>query len=137
MSNKIKTIVIVFFVLVAIISCCSISYANSADLLETDTSTELLEMKESTKGKLEGYIEQYGSTAYGIVAYILNTLRIFSIPFCFLGIAYGAIKQYVTGIRRLDIRDRGFYLIIIFVTLLLICQVLPLIFAIVVRGWRG
>lgn len=137
MSKKIQTIFIVCFVFVAIISFCSNSYANTAELLETDTTTELLEMKESTKGKLEGYIEQYGSTAYGIVAYILNTLRIFSIPFGFLGIAYGIIKQYVTGIRRLDIRDRGFYIIITFVTLLLICQVLPLIFAIVVHGWRG
>ncbi|MBP3596403.1 MAG: hypothetical protein J6J60_03250 [Clostridia bacterium] len=137
MSKKIQTIFIVCFVFVAIISFCSNSYANTDELLETDTTTELLEMKESTKEKLDGYIEQYGSTAYGIVAYILNTLRIFSIPFGFLGIAYGVIKQYVTGIRRIDIRDRGFYLIIIFVTLLLICQVLPLIFAIVVHGWRG
>ena len=137
MSNKFKTLFVVFFILIAIVSFCNISYANTEELLETDTTTELLEMKESTKGKIEGYIEQYGSTAYGIVAYILNTLRIFSIPFCFLGIAYGVIKQYVTGIRRLDIRDRGFYLIITFVTILLICQVLPLIFAIVVRGWRG
>ena len=94
-------------------------------------------MKESTKSKLEGYVEQYGSKIYGFVAYILNSVRIFSIPFCFLGIAYAVIKQYVTGIRRLDIRDRGFYLIITYVTILLICQVLPLIFAIVVRGWRG
>ncbi len=137
MKNKIKTIFIIFFVLVAIISFYSISYANSTNLLDEEASTELLEMKESTKSKIDGYIEQYGSTPYGLVAYILNALRIFSIPFCFLGIAYGVIKQYVTGIRRLDIRDRGFYLIITFVTILLICQVLPLIFAIVVRGWRG
>lgn len=137
MKNKIKTILIIFFVLVAIISFYSISYANSTNLLDEEASTELLEMKESTKSKIDGYIEQYGSTPYGLVAYILNALRIVSIPFCFLGIASGVIKQYVTGIRRMDIRDRGFYLIITFVTILLICQVLPLIFAIVVRGWRG
>lgn len=137
MKNKIKIICIIFLVLLALISFYSISYANSNDFVDAEASTELLEMKESTKGKLEGYIEQYGNTMYGVVAYILNAIRIFSIPFCFLGIAAGAIKQYVTGIRRIDIRDRGFYLIITFVTILLICQVLPLIFAIVVRGWRG
>lgn len=76
-------------------------------------------------------------TAYGLVAYILNMVRIYSIPFCFIGIAIGSIYQYVIGIRKLDIRDRGFYLIITFVTILAICQVLPLIFAIVVNGWRG
>ena len=137
MKKQIKTILIIFFVLVMLVSFCSVSYASSSDMIDEDASTELLEMKESAKGKLQTYIDRYGSTPYGIVAYILNGLRIFSIPFCFLGIAVGAIKQYVTGIRRLDVRDRGLYLIISFVTILLICQVLPLIFTIVVRGWRG
>ena len=137
MKNRIISILAMFFVITTIVSFCSVSYASSDDFVDKEASTELLEMKEETRGKLEGYIEQYGSTPYGVAAYILNALRIFSIPFCFLGIAVGVIKQYVTGIRRLDIRDRGFYLVISFVTILLICQVLPLIFAIVVRGWRG
>jgi len=136
MQNKLKAIISLLFVLFIFFSFCSFSYATN-EMIDEDASTELLEIKESTKGKLENYIERYGSTPYGIVAYVLNGLRIFSIPFCFLGIAIGAIRQYVTGIRRLDIRDRGFYLIISFVTILLICQVLPLIFTIVVRGWRG
>ena len=55
----------------------------------------------------------------------------------FLGIAFGAIYQYVIGIRRLDIRDRGFMVVIAFITILIICQVLPLIFALIVKGWRG
>lgn len=137
MRKKLKAILILGLIFVAIISFYSIAYADSSELLNTDTTTELLEMKESTKGKLQTYIEQYGSTSYGVAAYVLNTVRIFSIPFCFLGIAVGAIYQYVIGIRKLDVRDRGFRLIIAFVTLLLICQVLPLIFTIVVRGWRG
>ena len=45
--------------------------------------------------------------------------------------------QYVIGVRRADNQDRGFALMITSVTLLVICQVLPLIFTIVVRGWRG
>ncbi len=138
MNSKIRIILGIFIIFIAMISSYSISYAtDTANLLETDTTTELLEIKESTKSKLDTYIEQYGSVPYGIVAYALNGLRIVSIPTCFLGIAWGAIKQYVTGIRRADVRDRGFYLIIIFVTILLIFQVLPLIFAIIVRGWRG
>lgn len=137
MKNKLKTIFAIFVVLAMFISFCSVSYASNDDFVDEDASTELLEMKESTKGKLENYIEKYGSTPYGIVAYVLNTVRIFSIPFCFLGIAWGVIKQYVTGIRRIDIRDRGFYLIISFVTILLICQVLPLIFTIVVMRMEG
>ena len=120
---------------------CSFSTAYAAtkteNLTETSTATELYEIKEGVASSLEEYKEQYGSAVYGTAAYILNTVRIYSIPFCFVGIAVGAIYQYVLGIRKLDVRDKGFALIITFVTVLLICQVLPLIFTIVVNGWRG
>ena len=107
------------------------------EVLQSNQATELVEMKESTKEKMNEYIEKYGSVPYGITAYILNGVRIYSIPFCFIGIAIGSIFQYVIGIRKLDVRDKGFALIITVVTILLICQVLPLIFAVVVNGWRG
>lgn len=107
------------------------------EVLDSEQATELLEMKESTKDKIQEYIEKYGSTPYGITAYILNGVRIYSIPLCFIGIAIGSIFQYVIGIRKLDVRDKGLALILTFVTILLICQVLPLIFAVVVNGWRG
>lgn len=136
MKNNIKVIFVIFFIVIGLISFCSISYAQT-ETVDEDASTELLEMKESTKGKIDGYVQQYGSKTYGFVAYLLNGARLFSIPLCFLGIALGAVYQYVIGIRKLDLRDRGFRLIISFVTILLICQVLPLVFTIVVRGWRG
>ena len=119
------------------------------EVLKSEQATELVEINESTKSKIAEYVEKYGSQPYGMTAYILNAIagkysieelsaiRIYSIPFCFIGIAVGSIYQYVIGIRKLDTRDRGFALIITFVTILLICQVLPLIFAVVVNGWRG
>lgn len=94
-----------------------------------------IKQKNKLCGKIEQYSEKYGSKAYGITAMILDTVRIYSIPLCFLGISVGAIYQYIIGIRRLDIRDRGFNLIIAFVTILVIAQVLPLVFTIVTRGW--
>ena len=138
MQKKVAIIMTTIIILMAIFSMFFVAnvYA-SEDVLNTTQATELIEMKESTKGKLAEYIEKYGSTPYGVVAYILNVVRIYSIPFCFIGIAIGSIYQYVIGIRKLDVRDRGFMLIISFVTILLICQVLPLVFAIVVIGWRG
>ena len=42
----------------------------------------------------------------------------------------------VIGLKRMDTRDKGFNGMIGIVTMLIICQVLPLIFAIVVKGWR-
>ena len=135
---KKKVLVVMALILVVL---CSFSTAYAAtkteNLTETSTATELYEIKEGVASSLEEYKEQYGSAVYGTAAYILNTVRIYSIPFCFVGIAVGAIYQYVLGIRKLDVRDKGFALIITFVTVLLICQVLPLIFTIVVNGWRG
>ena len=111
---------------------------NSTNALTAEqTSGELKNMKEQAGQELKDYTERYGSDTYGLTAFILNKVRIYSIPFCFIGIAIGAIYQYVIGIRKLDLRDKGFNLLIAFVTILIICQVLPLIFAIVVKGWRG
>ena len=112
---------------------------NSTNTLsaEATSQSELTEMKDRATQEIQDYTERYGSDTYGLAAYVLDKVRIYSIPFCFVGIAIGAIYQYVIGIRRMDIRDKGFNVIIAFVTILIICQVLPLIFAIVVKGWRG
>lgn len=107
-------------------------------IIPTVTPTgELIELQGKAKEEVQDYISLYGSETYGWTAYILNKVRLFSIPLCFVGIAVGAIFQYVIGIRKVDVRDRGFQLIIGFVTTLIICQILPLIFTIVVKGWRG
>lgn len=138
MIKKISIIGLLFIMLIGMFSLYSTSFAVTGnEVLESEQATELVEIKESTKGKLSEYIEKYGSTPFGVAAYILNIVRIYSIPFCFVGIAIGSVYQYVLGIRKLDVRDRGLMLIISFVTILLICQVLPLVFAVVVNGWRG
>ena len=138
MLKKIATIALLIITLIGILSFISTAYAVTGEgVLESEQATELVEIKESAKDRLNEYVEKYGSYPFGLTAYILNIVRIYSIPFCFVGIALGSIFQYVLGIRKLDVRDRGWMLILTFVTVLLICQVLPLIFAIVVNGWRG
>ena len=132
-----KKIIWIMVVVIAFFSSVTVFAITGEQVLESNQATELVEMKESTKQKMDEYIEKYGSSAYGVAAYILNGVRIYSIPFCFVGIAIGSIYQYVIGIRKLDVRDKGFALIITFVTILLICQVLPRVFAVVVNGWRG
>ncbi len=103
---------------------------------QSKTITQLVEMKDNEKKTLEDYQQAYGSDSYGLTAYVLSKIQVYSIPFCFLGIAISAIYQYVLGIRKLDTRDKGFAIMISIITLFVIAQVLPLIFAIVVRGWR-
>ena len=107
------------------------------NVLETETASELIDMKNEVKTEKDEYVRKYGSESYGLTAYILNIVRVYSIPLCFIGIVVGALYQYVMGTRRLDMRHKGFALIVAFITILVICQVLPLIFAIVVKGWRG
>ena len=107
------------------------------NITETNTTSTLMEQQEGAKENINKYVQKYGSESYGMTAYILNIVRIYSIPLCFVGIAVGALYQYVLGTRRLDMKQKGFGLIIAFITILVICQVLPLIFAIVVKGWRG
>ena len=125
------------FITIALLFCGTVMAAEEINTMNTNTASELIEIKEETKSELEEYTRKYGSESYGTTAFILNKVRIYSIPLCFVGIAIGALYQYVLGTRRLDAKYKGFGLIIGFVTILVICQILPLIFAIVVRGWRG
>ena len=135
-----KKILTAFAVIMCII-CINCVYAANTnvgnEIISEETKSQLVEIKDKELQSIEDYNEAYGSTTYGLVAYILDKVRVYSIPVAFLGIAIAAICQYVIGIRKLDVRDKGFGAMIGIVTMLIICQVLPLIFAIVVRGWRG
>ena len=112
-------------------------YAAEERAIDNQTESQLVEIKENTAKSIEDYQEKYGSDAYGMIAYILNLVRIYSIPLCFLGIAIGAIHQYVIGIRKLDTLEKGMGLIVTFITILIICQILPLAFAVFVKFGRG
>ena len=132
-----KKVIILLIIALMIMGIYSVYAVDGEEVLKSDQAAEIIQMKEYSKSKVQDYIDKYGSTPYGVAAYILNILRIYSIPTCFIGIAIGSVHQYVLGIRKLDTRDKGFALIVTFVTILMICQVLPLIFAIVVNFWRG
>ncbi len=133
-----KVIAIVFIILVIFgtVSVYATSEANNTLKAETVTSN-LVELKDKALKSLEDYKVAYGNDTYGFVAYLLNIVRIYSIPFGFVGIVIAAIYRYVIGIRKLDVQDKGFGVLVAIITVMVICQVLPLIFAIVVRGWRG
>lgn len=142
-----KKMLIVILCISVLITIPSIALADSYNntnnntedgkLSNTTPQGELVEIQENSKNKIAEYEELYGSKTYGITAYVLNAIRIYSIPLCFIGIAVGAIYQYVLGIRKLDVRDKGLNLIVTFITILVICQVLPLVFTVVVKSWRG
>ena len=111
--------------------------SNIQDTKQETNAEKMLEMKMKEEKSLQDYKDLYGSDSYGLTAFLLDKIRVYSIPFGFAGIAIAALYEYVIGIRKLDVRDRGFKLMIAIISLLIICQILPLIFAIAVNGWRG
>ena len=137
--KKLVSIVIILIAIIGIVSSTTVFAATENDgrILDEKTESKIIQMKENSARTLEDYKVKYGSSAYGTVAYILNLVRIFSIPLCFLGIAIGAIHQYNIGIRKLDTLEKGMGLVVTFVTLLIICQILPLAFAVFVKFGRG
>ena len=134
--KKALIIISIFVIVIGIFLVASNTYA-SEQAIDEETESKIVEIKDNAAKSLEDYQEKYGSDIYGLVAYILNLVRIYSIPLCFLGIAIGAIHQYVIGIRKLDTLVKGMALIVTFVTILIICQILPLAFAVFVKFGRG
>ena len=137
---KKNIITIITIVLVFIFSMCFLNTANAnntrTSAINEKTESQLVELKDRELKSMEDYEEAYGSKTYGLTAYILNKVRLFSIPLCFLGILIGAILDYVIGTRHLENKEKGLALMISFVTIAIICQVLPLVFTIVVKFGR-
>lgn len=132
-----KTIAIILIIL-CVLSLNTVLGVQADTNLEEKNKNEVTEVKSKMEEKKEYYIERYGDESYWFAGYVLEEIvQPYSIPFCFLGIAIGLIFQYVLGTRRLDYKHRGFGAVIVFVTILLVCQLLPFIYALVVVGWRG
>lgn len=135
--KKIITLAVVAIIVLLAFTINSNVQATSENVMSNETEGSLTEIKEAAGNSLESYKQKYGSDVYGLTAYILHLIRIYSIPFCFLGIIISGIHQYIIGIRKLDTQEKGLTLMVTFVTLLVICQILPLAFAIVVKFGRG
>lgn len=137
MKKKIIAIFMVIMCLFAVTSIYQVNATNTGADLTSDSTVNLVKLKDRELKTLQDYQDAYGNETYGLAAYVLNAIRIYSIPLGFVGIAISGIYRYVIGIRKLDVRDKGFGAMIGIITVMVICQVLPLIFAIVVKGWRG
>ena len=135
MKKIAKTLIIA---IVMIICLFSTVYATKNEeennTLKAEGTGKLLEIKTHELNTIEDYKEKYGSDTYGVTAYILDRVRIYSIPLVFIGIAFSAIYQFIIGAKKLDIRDKGFNSMIAIITIGVICQILPIIFAIVITS---
>ena len=132
-----KKVIAIISILFLLMGCTSVYATSQVNEVAQSTTGKIIEIKDKELKTLEEYKEAYGSDAYGLTAFLLNKIRVYSIPFSFVAIIIAAIYQYIIGLKKLDVRDKGFALMIASVTIVVICQVLPLVFAIVVKGWRG
>lgn len=132
-----KKVIAIISILFLLMGCTSVYATSQVNEVAQSTTWKIIEIKDKELKTLEEYKEAYGSDAYGLTAFLLNKIRVYSIPFGFVAIIIAAIYQYIIGLKKLDVRDKGFALMIASVTIVVICQVLPLVFAIVVKGWRG
>ena len=131
-----KVIAVILLLFIIVLFGYNQVYA-AENIIDNKNESQLIKIKEDSAKTLEEYKKKYGSDAYGLTAYILNIIRIYSIPLCFLGIAVSAMYQYIIGIRKLDTQEKGLVMMVSFITLFVICQILPLAFAIVVKFGRG
>ena len=119
--KKLVTILAVMLCTICLFGCIQVYAANSnQNVLNEVTDSKLVAIKDKELKTMDDYKDAYGSDAYGIAAYILNKIRIYSIPIGFVAIAWAAIHQYIIGIKKLDERDKGFGLMITSITLLVI-----------------
>lgn len=131
--------VVLLFIIIGINMLTTNVYADEDKGIIDEVMTEqgsLIKLKENQAKSLEEYKTKYGSDSYGLTAYILHVVQVYSIPFCFLGIIISIIYKVIIGARHLENAEKGLGMIVAVVTLTIICQVLPLVFALVVKLGR-
>ena len=132
------TVVLIFTIIGLNLFTTNVYAEESNGIIDEVTSSKgnLIQLKENQAKTLEEYKTKYGSDSYGLTAYILHVVQIYSIPFCFLGIIISIIYKVIIGARHLENAEKGLGMIVAVVTLTIICQVLPLVFALVVKLGR-
>ena len=136
LKKKILVSILAIFICLLCEALYSKTYCAKEKPINNKTESTLVEIKEKEMNSLEEYETRYNSKSYGYTAYILNKVQIYSIPFTILGIIIAAVCDFVIGARHLETKEKGTALMITFVTLGIICQVLPLVFTIVVKYGR-
>ncbi len=131
---------VTFFMVFIMISCMFVSvYANESvtedKAVTSNAPATVIGNVKNREQKIAEYTEKYGGDpVYGKTAYYLGLAQKYSIPVCFIGLAIGALNFFIIGNKKLEKREQGFGMIVAFLLGLVVFQVLPLLYAIVVAG---
>ncbi|MBQ8299710.1 MAG: hypothetical protein IJX99_07680 [Clostridia bacterium] len=99
-----------------------------------DASDKILSNVTKTERKKAYYIDKYNDEFLGQVAFALDVVRLYSLPICFIGITIGAFNFLIMGNKKLDKKEQGFGWIVGFTIGLVVFNVLPLLYALLVAG---
>ena len=85
----------------------------------------------------EEEIEQYtkalkGNRTNGTVMYYLVLVRLYSIPVIFILMVIASLNYFIIGNKKLEKRESGFKMLVTLIVGLIVFQILPLLFAIIV-----
>ena len=146
------------FVVIALLSTSfyiSNVYASGdeANINATSSSSEIYEVPEEVKKnsgnasetalnnlsskdkKIKEYTEKLnGNATNGTVLYYLYEIQSYSIPVCFVGLVIASLNFFIIGNKKLEKREQGFRMLVTLIIGLIVFQVLPLLFAIIVAG---
>ena len=135
--RKLYTFLMVLMIVICFFACAFAAEETSEQNLTagSNASETVLNNVKNREEKIAEYTAKYGGDAvYGKTAYYLGLAQKYSIPICFIGLAIGALNFFIIGNKKLEKREQGFGMIVAFLLGLVVFQVLPLLYAIVVAG---
>lgn len=106
----------------------------SEDANLNDASETILENVTESERKKAYYIDKYNDEFFGTIAYALDWLRIYSLPVIFIIMIIGSFNFLIVGNKKLDKKEQGYSMIVFSVIALVVFNVLPLLYAVLVAG---
>ena len=109
---------------------------NKVEIMPETSKTRLLGLRDSSLKTLEKYRNEYrNSIIYGTIAYILHMLSLISIPIVVILLIVSYVYDSVIGLKTRSLYNKGRLIRFHVLTFFVVCQLMPLIFATVIKGW--
>lgn len=106
------------------------------EIMPETSKTRLLGLRDSSLKTLEKYKNEYrNSIIYGTIAYALHMLSLISIPVLIILLIVSYVYDSVIGLKTRSLYNKGRVIRFHVLTIFTVCQVMPLIFATVIKGW--
>ena len=106
------------------------------EALPSKQKTELFKIQEQSRDALTKSKEKYKNNAvYGTIAYVLNIVRLISVPFVVVGYLISIVYEFIVGMKRREMVRKGRGMRITILSTFVMAQILPLIFAVVIKFW--